>query len=300
MTYSVVARDEGTGEIGIACQSHYFAVAAAVTWAAPGVGVVATQASVQPSYGWQGLAAMRGGTPVHLILDSLLAHDALSARRQVAVMNAQGELAVHTGEGCLGYSGSIVGTSYSVQGNMLSEARVLDRMAEAMEADRPLADRMLGALVAAEEAGGDVRGAQSATITVVSGSVPASPWAGRLIELRVEDHPAPVDELRRLLVQHRLAQRLRAVQAIEGLVTPVSGGPLGALRAGLAELDELAGQQGEVAWDARMWRVVLLCRLGRLEPARVACRDLLAARPRLSRLLTGLVPELFAASVGVA
>jgi uncharacterized Ntn-hydrolase superfamily protein len=205
MTYSIVARDQKTGELGVAVQSHFFSVGSIVTWARAGVGVVATQAMVDVKYGPLGLELMSGGRSAEEALNALLKADSNSDSRQVAMVDAKGRVAAHTGSKCLPHAGHVLGDGFSCQGNIMRSERVWGAMKESFEGHRelPLAERMVGALEAAEEAGGDIRGKQSSAILVVSPELKPTYWEGRLIELRVEDHPAPVPELRRLLRYQR-------------------------------------------------------------------------------------------------
>lgn len=207
-TFSIVARDPATGEMGVAVQSHYFSVGPIVPWAEAGVGAVATQSLVRVDYGPEGLALMRAGRTAPEALDSLLAADANPAVRQVAMVDAQGNVAVYTGDKCIPYAGHHKGAGYSVQANLMASEKVWPAMAAAFKkAEGDLAERMLQALEAAQEAGGDIRGRQSAAILVVSAQSSGKPWADRIFDLRVEDHPHPIAELRRL-VRLRRAYRL--------------------------------------------------------------------------------------------
>ena len=199
-TYSIVARDPQTGELGAAVQSHWFSVGSVVSWARPGVGAVCTQSIAEPAYGPRVLDRMAGGQGAQDALAAELAADDQRDYRQVAVVAPNDEVAVHTGERCVAFAGHAVGAGFSCQANMMASERVWGAMAEAFDAgEGPLARRLLAALDAGEAAGGDVRGRQSAALIVV-------PEAGegwqRVVELRVEDHAAPLDELRRLLDLH--------------------------------------------------------------------------------------------------
>jgi uncharacterized Ntn-hydrolase superfamily protein len=200
-TYSIVARDNATGEIGVAVQSHYFSVGPIVPWAEAGVGAVATQSLVLVDYGPRGLELMRSGLPAQQALDSLVHADSASAVRQVAMIDAKGNVAAHTGARCIPDAGHKIGAQYSVQANLMANAKVWPAMSEAFEkAQGDLTERMLQALEAAEKAGGDIRGKQSAAIVVVRGGTPTGkPWVDRSIDLRVEDSEDPVKELRRLV-----------------------------------------------------------------------------------------------------
>lgn len=199
-TYSIVARDTLAGEMGVAVQSHWFSVGPVVPWAEAGVGAVATQSLTDISYGPLGLDLMRAGKSAKQALRALLAADEHPEFRQVAMMDAAGVIAAHTGESCIAEAGHIVGTDYSVQANLMLNDDVWPAMAEAFErTEGELAERMLAALEAAQEAGGDIRGQQSAAILIVRMEPTGRVWQDRLIDLRVEDHPHPVEELRRLL-----------------------------------------------------------------------------------------------------
>jgi len=205
MTYSIVARDEKTGEMGVAVQSHFFSVGPVVTWARAGVGAVATQAMVDIRYGPLGLELMSGGKSAEEALTALLNADPSSDSRQVAMVDTKGRVAAHTGRRCLPHAGHVTGRGFSCQGNIMRNQRVWGAMKKAFEKNRslPLAERLVTALEAAEEAGGDVRGKQSSAVLVVSAKPKPNYWEGRLVDLRVEDHAAPVPELRRLLRYQR-------------------------------------------------------------------------------------------------
>jgi len=205
MTYSIVARDQKTGELGVAVQSHFFSVGSIVTWARAGVGAVATQAMVDIRYGPLGLDLMSAGRSAEEALTGLLRADFNSDSRQVAMVDAKGRVAAHTGSKCLPHAGHVLGDGFSCQGNIMRSERVWGAMKESFESNLalPLAERMVGSLEAAEKAGGDLRGKQSSAILVVSPELKPTHWEGRLVDLRVEDHPAPVPELKRLLRYQR-------------------------------------------------------------------------------------------------
>jgi uncharacterized Ntn-hydrolase superfamily protein len=180
-----------------------------VPWAEAGVGAVATQSFVQPSYGPLGLSAMRGGKSPAEALSALLAADPHPEVRQVAYVDARGRVAAHTGSGCIPAAGHRVGEGYSVQANLMLDSEVPDAMARAFEGARgPLAERMLAALEAAQEVGGDIRGKQSAAILVVRGTASEAPWTDRLVDLRIEDHARPLAEMRRILTLHRAYEHM--------------------------------------------------------------------------------------------
>jgi uncharacterized Ntn-hydrolase superfamily protein len=203
-TFSIVARDPVTGDLGVAVQSHWFSVGSMVTWAEPGIGAVATQSFVEPAYGPKGLALMRGGVSAPDAMAKLVAADPQSAVRQLGFVDAQGHAAAHTGARCIVYAGHHVGAGYTVQANLMGNDKVVPAMAKAYEAATgDLAERMLAALDAAQAVGGDIRGCQSAAILVVSGKRSETPWTEKKLDLRVEDSGAPLVELRRLVTLAR-------------------------------------------------------------------------------------------------
>lgn len=213
-TFSIVSRDPKTGEIGVAVQSHWFSVGADVSWAEAGVGAVATQAFSDPSYGPRGLALMHQGRSAPEALKQLVYADPREEVRQVAMVDAKGRVAVHTGRRCMEYAGHRIGEGYSVQANMMMHDTVVSAMAKAFEITRgDLADRMMAALEAAQKAGGDIRGQQSAAMLVVKAQSSGEPWADRLVDLRVDDHPEPIMEPRRLLNVARAYKHMNAGDA---------------------------------------------------------------------------------------
>jgi uncharacterized Ntn-hydrolase superfamily protein len=199
MTYSIVARDPQTGDLGVAVQSHWFA-AGIVCWAEAGVGAVATQASALIDHGPLGLDLMRSGKSAPEALGERLAADDERAHRQVAALDAAGRVAVHTGESCIPEAGHRTGEGFGCQANMMRRDTVWDAMTVAFESTSgDLADRFLAALEAAESEGGDIRGKQAARILIVRGRRTEKPWEDVLVDLRVDDHPEPLPELARLL-----------------------------------------------------------------------------------------------------
>ncbi|MGA8893179.1 MAG: DUF1028 domain-containing protein [Anaeromyxobacteraceae bacterium] len=210
-TYSIVARDPVTGDLGVAVQSHWFSVGTTVPWAEAGVGAIATQSFVDPSYGPLGLELMRAGRSAPEALAGLLAADPEREVRQVGMVDAQGRAASHTGKKDIRAAGHLVGKGYAVQANLMANDRVWPAMAKAFEAAKgDLAERMLVALEAAQAAGGDIRGQQAAALVVVPGTPSGRPWADRIFDLRVEDHPRPLEELRRLLHVARAYRHMNA------------------------------------------------------------------------------------------
>ena len=200
-TFSIVARDAKTGEMAVGVQSHWFSVGTAVPWGEAGVGVVATQAFVNKSYGIRGLELMKAGKIAPDALKELLAQDEGREVRQVAMIDAAGNVNAYTGKNCIDFASNIVGKNYSVQSNMMLNNKVCPAMEKAFLSSegKPLAERVLAALKAAQAVGGDIRGKQSAAILVVAGKSSGQPWNDRLIDLRVDDNKAPLDELDRLL-----------------------------------------------------------------------------------------------------
>lgn len=220
-TYSIVARDAKTGEMGVAVQSHWFSVGPVVPWAEAGVGAVATQSLVKIEYGPDGLARMRRGESAGAALKALLAADEGREVRQVAFLDASGAVMTHTGSRCIAEAShkngaAPDGSAYSCQANLMRRPGVPEAMAgafEAAQAGTPLAERLVASLKAAEGAGGDVRGRQSAAIVVVKGKATGKPWEDRVVELRIEDHPAPVEELARVLALHRAYEQMNVGDA---------------------------------------------------------------------------------------
>lgn len=199
-TFSIVARDPVTGDLGAAVQSHWFSVGSIVTWAESGVGAVATQSIVEPSYGPLGLTLIRAGKTAPDALKALLSADPQADLRQVAMIDANGKVAAHTGQHAIASAGHRVGENYSVQANLMRNDRVWPAMAQAFEsATGDLAERMMASLEAGQAAGGDIRGRQSAAILIVRGKTTGRPWSDKLFDLRVEDSPDPIGELRRLV-----------------------------------------------------------------------------------------------------
>jgi len=267
VTYSIVARDPETGRFGAAVQSRWFNVGS-VIWVEPGVGAVATQSFTEIAHGPNGLAAMRAGAGAPEALAAVLAHDPGEAVRQVGMVDAAGRSAAHTGSACVPFASHLAGAGASVQSNMMERPTVPGAMLAAFEsASGRLADRLLAALVAAEAEGGDVRGRQSAALLVAP---PRGAAWERELDLRVDDHRAPLDELARLL---RVARGYEAFESFETLAEH------GDLPAALAEADRahaLIPEDDQV----RLWQAVALLGNGRLDEARVAYREAAAVEPR--------------------
>lgn len=285
MTYSIVARDPDTGELGVAVQSHWFSVGPIVPWAAPGVGAVATQANAEVAYGPRALALLREGLDAQQALDQLLDEDPGAAGRQVAVLDTAGRVAVHTGEACIPFAGHATGEGVSCQANIMSSERVWPAMLEAFAGSNgSLTLRLLAALDAAERAGGDLRGRQSAAILVV-------PAEGELwrteVSLRVEDHPDPLPELRRLI---RLSEAYALASRADELVNEGRHD----------EAAELYGCASELAPDnheLRFWAGLGAAQGGDLEVGVAQVREAIAQHPGWRDLLERL-PSQVAPSAG--
>ncbi|TAK18666.1 MAG: DUF1028 domain-containing protein [Acidobacteria bacterium] len=286
-TFSIVARDAATGEIGVAVQSHWFSVGSVVPWAEAGVGAVATQSFVDPSYGRDGLALMRGGASAPDALKALIAKDAGKDVRQVAMIDAQGRVDAWTGAKDIPAAGHIIGKGYSVQANLMANATVWPAMSKAFEAAKgDLADRMLAALDAAQAAGGDIRGRQSAAIIVVKAKSSGKPWEDRVFDLRVDDAPEPLRELRRLVTLQRAYNHMNA-----GDLAVEKNDNAGALR-------EYGAAERLVPGNAEMiyWHAVALVNMKRVDEALPLFRKAFAIdknwitlTPRLAQV--GLLPN---------
>lgn len=209
-TYSIVARDAKTGEMAVAVQSHWFSVGTAVSWGEAGVGVVATQSFTNKSFGLRGLALLKEGKSPQEALNILLSDDEGKEFRQVAILDAKGRVATHTGKNCIDEAGHANGENFSVQANMMLNAEVVPAMEKAWKENDnlPLAERMVKVLEAAQNEKGDIRGKQSATLLIVAPEATDEPWNDRLLDLRVDDHENPVQELERLLTVFRAYEHM--------------------------------------------------------------------------------------------
>lgn len=290
MTYSIVSRDPETGHLGIGVQSHYFAAGAAVPWAEAGVGAVATQSVVELGYGPRGLALMRDGVSAPEALARLVAEDEMAALRQVAMIDASGEVAVHTGVGCVSVAHDATGAHVSVQANMMLRATVTKAMLSAYEStEGALAHRILAALDAAEGEGGDVRGRQSAGVLVVSGERSDSPWDHVLVNVRVDDSPAPLPDLRRLVDIGRAATEMAGTFPL--LFAPgFDDATQDALEQALTTLDRSQQVLGPANYEPTFWKSVLLAKAGRIDDARAALAQCRTGREEWAEFLTRLGP----------
>lgn len=278
-TFSIVARDPNTGRIGVAVQSHWFSVGSVVTWAEAGVGAVATQALVEVSHGPLGLDLMRGGRSAAEGLRALLAADEGRALRQVAMVDAEGNVAAHTGERCIADAGHVIGDGFSVQANMMATEDVWPAMADAYRTSSgDLAERMLGALEAGQKAGGDIRGRQSAAILVVEPESTGCPWADTAMELRVEDHAEPIEELRRLVTLHRAYEHMNQGDELLGA---------GRVEEALDEYRSAAQMAPEIE-ELPFWHAVTLADLGHVEEALPIFREVFAKEDNWATLVQRL------------
>ena len=204
-TYSIVARDSVTGQLGVAVQSNWFSVGSIVSWAEPGVGAVATQSFIEPGYGPLGLDLMRAGKSAEQALAALIRADENEAVRQVAFVDNSGNVAAHTGKSCIVYAGHVTGPGFSCQSNLMEKSTVPQAMAKAYSTSKgDLASRLMAALEAAQGEKGDIRGKQSAAMLIVAGETSGTPWNSRIVDLRVDDHKEPLKELKRLLHVNRV------------------------------------------------------------------------------------------------
>jgi uncharacterized Ntn-hydrolase superfamily protein len=268
MTYSIVARDPATGELGVAVQTRWFNVGETVPWAEPGVGAVATQSFSEKSYGPLGLARMRAGASGPETLKALLAADPDREVRQVGMVDGSGRSAAFTGARCVEAAGHLVADDMAIQANMMERPTVWPAMAEAYRSSAgDLADRLTAALHAAEAEGGDVRGRQSAALLVVPAAGPA--WATRY-DLRVEDHRAPLDELARLL---RVA---RAYEAFDRSEAPAMAGDLEAAAATMEIAHALAPDDDQIT----LWTALMVSGAGQFAEARRLFAEARRAEPR--------------------
>lgn len=286
-TYSIVARDPATGQMGVAVQSNWFSVGTLVTWGEAGVGVVATQSFVDVSYGPLGLDLMRAGRTANQALASLLATDPGKDVRQVAMIDSKGNVATHTGEKCIQGAGHTAGKDYSVQANLMMNDRIWPAMAKGYEESTgSLAERLLAALDAAQSAGGDIRGKQSAAILIVNANSTGKPWADRVMDLRIEDHPEPLAELRRLVNLHRAYQHMNSGDlAIEK----------NDIEAALREY-RAAEAMFPNNLEMKFWHAVSLANAGRVEEALPIFRSVFAKDRNWATLVqrlprSGLLPE---------
>lgn len=283
-TYSIVARDLETGQIGVAVQSHWFSVGSVVTWAEAGVGAVATQSLADPSYGPLGLTMMRHGKSAPDTLRGLAASDEGREVRQVAMIDASGRVAVHTGSKCIAQAGHVLDeeNQFTVLANLMEKDTVWPAMAVAYRnSSGDLADRMIAALEAAEREGGDIRGRQSAALLIVKSESSGKPWQDRIFDLRVEDHPDPIAELKRLVKIQRAYHHMNAGDV--------------ALEHGDFELANreyaLAAQFAPDIVEIQFWQAVTLTSSGRLEQALPIFKSVFMREAHWAEVVPRLVPS---------
>lgn len=290
-TYSIVARDPETGALGVAVQSHWFQVGTVVTWAEAGVGAVATQSFVRPAYGPEGLELMRQGVVPKEALQRLVEADEQRDVRQVAFVDARGRVAAWTGEKCIRAAGHTEGDAFSVQANLMVADTVWPAMAKTYrkaveEGTGDFAERLLLALEAAQAEGGDIRGRQSAAILIVRAEPTGEPWRDVLVDLRVDDHPEPLKELRRLLVRHRAYEAMNAGD--EAMAE-------GDFQTAVDHYSKATGLAPDIA-ELPFWKAVTLFTEGREDEALPIFRQVFALEPRWVPLVprlpaSGLLPD---------
>jgi uncharacterized Ntn-hydrolase superfamily protein len=286
-TYSIVARDPETGELGAAVQSHWFSVGSLCTWTRPGVGAVATQSVVEPAHGPDALDRLAAGETAEAALRGVLAGDALVAVRQVGVVDASGRVAVHTGADCIPEAGHATGAHWACQANMMARATVPAAMSAAFErAEGDLAERLMIALEGAEAEGGDVRGRQSAALLVAPAT--GEPWRAR-VDLRVEDHADPVGELRRLLSLQRAYELAGEADELMG------EGRAAEAAARYVRAAELAPASDEL----QFWAGLAIAQEGDLAAGADAVRRAAAVHPGWLTLLERLTPAFAPAGAAV-
>lgn len=280
-TYSIVARDPETGEMGVAVQSHWFSVGSIVSWGEAGVGVVATQSFVNPAFGPNGLELLKSGMTSEQVVDKLIAEDEGRDVRQLAIIDVNGNVKSYTGKNCIPGAGNIVGENYSVQANLMLNDKVPGAMSKAFEESKgPLAERLMAALFAAQEVGGDIRGKQSAAILVVKGRSTGQVWEDRLIDLRVEDNPEPLKELNRLLKVHRAYGHMNAGDLA------VEHGDMELARKEYATAEEMFPDNEEMKY----WHAVTLATNGDVESSLPLFKDVFQKNKNWKILTPRLVP----------
>jgi uncharacterized Ntn-hydrolase superfamily protein len=280
-TYSIVAYDEETGQLGVAVQSHWFSVGSLVPWIKAGVGAVATQSFVKVEYGPNGLKLMGKGFSAEDALKILVEEDENSAVRQVGMVDVNGSASAFTGEKCIQFAGHIVGKNYTVQANLMASATVPTAMVRAYETtEGELVDRLMAALEAAEKEGGDVRGKQSAAIVITSGEPTGIDWKDKLFDLRIEDHPEPIKEMKRLIRVSRAYQH--ANQGDLYIET-------GEIDKALSEYD-LAAEYYPENPELPFWTAVSLASVDRVDEALPIFKEVFEKAPDLRDLVPRLIP----------
>lgn len=280
-TFSIVARDPQTGEMGVAVQSHWFSVGTIVAWGEAGVGVVATQSFVNPAFGPEGIKLMKQGMNANDVLDKLISEDEGRDLRQLAVLDVKGNVKAFTGKNCIYGAGHIVGENYSVQANLMLNDKVWSAMSESFEnSTGPLAERMIAALEAAQDAGGDIRGKQSACLLIVRGEATGKLWEDRLIDLRVDDSPEPIKELKRLLKVHRAYDHMNS-----GDLAVENGDMELAMKEYMAAEDMFPDNE-----EMKFWHAVTLVNNGNLENALPIFKEVFSKNENWKTLTPRLLP----------
>jgi len=286
-TYSIVAYDEETGQLGVAVQSHWFAVGQLVPWVKAGVGAVATQSFVKVDYGPDGLTLMEKGMTAQEALDKLTSEDSGEAVRQVAFVDFDGNVATHTGSKCVAAAGHHQGKHYSVQANMMEHETVWPAMAKAFEStDGDLADKMMASLEAAQSEGGDIRGKQSAAMIIASGKPSGTPWKDIVLDLRVDDHSEPLKQLKRLIKINRAYNH-----ANKGDFYMEEG----KIKEALHEYDAAAKYYPENP-ELPYWTAITLAGNGEVDKAIEILKDVFKRNPKLQKMTprlvkSGLLPD---------
>ena len=279
-TFSIVARDTVTGEMAVGVQSHWFSVGSLVSWGEAGVGVVATQSFVNPAYGPEGLKLMANGVSAEQALTQLIEKDDGRAFRQVAFLDANGNVSAFTGEKCVEAAEDLQGRNFSVQANMMLNDKVVPAMAEAFlkYEDYPLAERVVEVLKAAQEAGGDIRGKQSAALIVVGPERTENAWEEKKIDLRVDDHKNPIEELSRLLKVNRAYDHMNK----------------GDLAVEAGDMEKAFQEYGTAEkmfpenLEMKFWKAVALANSGRIEEAKPIFKTVFEADENWKEMITRL------------
>ena len=280
-TYSIVARDPDTGEMGVAVQSHWFSVGSIVTWGEAGIGVVATQSFVNPAFGPEGLEMLKSGMTADQVVDKLIAEDEGRDLRQLAIIDVNGNVKSYTGKNCIPGAGNIIGKNYSVQANLMLNEKVPAAMSKSFEESTgPLAERLIKALFAAQEVGGDIRGKQSAAILVVKGKSTGKVWEDREIDLRVEDNPEPLKELSRLLKVHRAYDHMNAGDLA------VEKGDMQLAMKEYSTAEEMFPDNEEM----KFWHATSLVNIGKLDEALPIFKEVFEKNKNYKILIPRLVP----------
>jgi uncharacterized Ntn-hydrolase superfamily protein len=271
VTYSIIVRDAATGQMGVASQSQAFAVGSSVPWALPGYGVIATQSMGEPMYGELGLDALRGGLTAREALTALRSVDPYPERRQVAMLDGHGTIDVYTGEACVAAAGHALGDGCAALANMVVAPAVWEAMVAAYEdTGGSLAERMIAALHAAEDEGGDFRGRRSAAIVVVRAERTGRPWRDQLVDLRVDDHPDPVTELERGVTRNACYHR-----TVEAFGLAIDG----EADAAFAKLEGLPEPDPREDPDVALWSAIVLGLAGRTGRAETLLRRIAEQTP---------------------